>query len=87
MHGPLGLIETEEAVYLSLLKGRGSSVDELVREVGAAPKRTRAAVARLKDLGFVTSSPGAADACAAGPGGRENHHERRRDRALRSATC
>jgi sugar-specific transcriptional regulator TrmB len=33
---PLGLTETEEAVYLSLLKGRGSSVDELVREVGAA---------------------------------------------------
>ncbi len=58
MHGPLGLIETEEAVYLSLLKGRGSSVDELVREVGAAPKRTRAPVARLKGLGFVTHSPG-----------------------------
>jgi hypothetical protein len=36
---PLGLTETEGAVYLSLLKGRGSSVDELVREVGAAPQR------------------------------------------------
>ncbi len=54
----LGLTETEEAAYLALLKGRVSSVDELVREVGAGPKRTRAAVARLKDLGFVTHSPG-----------------------------
>ncbi len=55
---PLGLTETDEAVYLSLLRGRASSIEEIVREVGATSQRTRAAVARLKELGFVTYSPG-----------------------------
>ncbi len=54
----VGLEETEEAVYLALLKGRGSTVDELALEVGAAPVRTRAAVARLRELGFVTHRHG-----------------------------
>ncbi len=55
---PLGLTGTDEAVYLTLLKGQASSIEELVREIGAGPQRTRAAVARLKELGFVTHSPG-----------------------------
>ncbi|GIH21249.1 helix-turn-helix transcriptional regulator [Rugosimonospora africana] len=55
---PVGLNEIEEAIYLALLKGRGSTVVDLVREVGADPRRTRAAIARLKELGFVTHRHG-----------------------------
>jgi sugar-specific transcriptional regulator TrmB len=54
----VGLNETEEAIYLALLTGRGSTVDELALEVGAEPVRTVAAVARLRELGFVTHRHG-----------------------------
>ena len=55
---PLGLTDIEESVYLALLKGLGSTVEELGGEVGVGLHRSRAAVARLKDLGFVTHRPG-----------------------------
>jgi sugar-specific transcriptional regulator TrmB/DNA-binding CsgD family transcriptional regulator len=67
-HGVLeavGLNELEEALYLALLKARGSTVDELVHEVGAQPGDTRAAVARLKELGLVTHRHGSPEKLSA----------------------
>jgi len=54
----LGLTDTEEAVYVALLTGRGSTADEVAREIGLTDGRARAAVGRLTDLGFVTHRPG-----------------------------
>lgn len=54
----VGLNEIEESVYLALLKASGSTVDELVREVGTQPGQARMAVARLKELGLVTHRHG-----------------------------
>jgi sugar-specific transcriptional regulator TrmB len=61
----VGLNEIEEAVYLALLKASGSTVDELVREVGGQPADTRAAVARLRELGFVTHRLGSPEKLSA----------------------
>jgi sugar-specific transcriptional regulator TrmB len=54
----LGLTDTEEGVYIALLTGRGATADEVAREIGVGDEQARAAVARLKELGFVTHRPG-----------------------------
>lgn len=58
MFEALGLTDTEEAVYVALLIGRGSTADEVACEIGIGDEAARAAVGRLKDLGFVTHRVG-----------------------------
>ena len=58
MFEALGLTDTEEAVYVALLTGRGSTADEVAGQIGVGDEPARVAVARLKDLGFVTHRPG-----------------------------
>ena len=39
MFEALGLTDTEEAVYVALLTGRGSTADEIAREIGVGDSR------------------------------------------------